>query len=100
MAFDGTGQVTIEVGAGENGFQFSPAGITVPLGTTVIWEWTGEGGGHNVSSDPDCDFGNLGSERTDEAGFTYSYTFDERGVAMYVCTPHRAQGMYGAIAVI
>jgi len=73
--------------------------MRVDVGTTVIWEWTGEGGGHNVVSEADCDFGDLESERTDEAGFTYEYTFDEEGAALYVCEPHRAQGMYGGIVV-
>ncbi|MEF8808928.1 MAG: halocyanin domain-containing protein, partial [Natronomonas sp.] len=40
-------EVTVEVGAGE-GFAFNPPTIWISPGTTVIWEWTGEGGGHNV----------------------------------------------------
>ncbi|TVT94158.1 plastocyanin/azurin family copper-binding protein, partial [Haloferax volcanii] len=46
----GQSEVTIEVGAEGNGgaLAFSPAGVWIDTGTTVTWEWTGEGGGHNV----------------------------------------------------
>lgn len=97
---DETGQdeIVIAVGAGPNGFQFGPAGVRVDAGTTVVWEWTGQGGGHNVSSEGASDF-EFESERTDEEGFTFEQTFEEEGLAAYVCTPHRAQGMYGAVVV-
>jgi len=39
--------VTVAVGA-DDGFAFEPAAICVTTGTTVVWEWTGEGGRHNV----------------------------------------------------
>jgi serine/threonine-protein kinase len=97
---DQTGQseVTVEVGAGPNGFQFAPAAISVDTGTTVTWEWTGEGGQHNVVSNGG-DYGDLESERIAEEGHTYTYTFEEAGAALYVCEPHRAQGKYGAVVV-
>jgi len=44
----GSDSVTNEVGAGE-GLAFGPAAVAVSSGTTVTWEWTGEGGSHNVS---------------------------------------------------
>jgi len=99
---DMTGQdeVTISVGAGDNGFGFGPAGVVVDSGTTVTWEWTGNGGGHNVVPEGDTDFEDFGvEERFEEEGHTESNTFEEAGVAMYVCVPHRAQGMYGAVVV-
>ena len=94
----GEDEVVVDVGAGDNGFQFAPAGIVVDAGTTVVWEWTGAGGGHNVHSEGESDF-EFESERTDEEGFTFEQTFDEEGLGAYVCTPHRAQAMYGAVAV-
>lgn len=94
----GQSEVVVEVGAGDNGFAFNPAALAVDVGTTVVWEWTGAGGGHNVSSEGESDF-DFESERTDEEGFTFEQTFDEEGLAAYVCTPHRAQGMYGAVIV-
>jgi len=97
---DATGQdeVVIDCGAGDNGFAFDPAAVRVDPGTTVTWEWTGRGGGHNVVSEPDSDF-EFESERTDEEGYSFEETLDEEGAALYVCVPHRAQGMYGGVVV-
>ena len=98
---DMTGQdeVVIETGAGENGFAFSPSGVVVSAGTNVVWEWTGEGGAHNVVSEDGSDY-EFESELTDEAGYTIEQTVDEAGAVLYACIPHRAQGMYGAVAVV
>jgi halocyanin-like protein len=103
--YDGTadkrGQdtVTITVGAqGNNGaFAFDPPAVMVSPGTEVVWEWNGEGGGHNVVSDGD---GPLDSgDPVSEAGTTYSYTFESEGMFKYVCVPHEALGMKGAVVV-
>jgi serine/threonine-protein kinase len=99
---DHTGEdsVTVEVGAGGQGFAFNAPLINVDPGTEVTWEWTGEGGGHNVSPDGDTDFEDFGSDEiVDESGHTVESTFEETGAALYVCVPHRAQGMAGGIAV-
>jgi halocyanin-like protein len=96
---DKTGQseVTITVGAeGNNGaFAFGPAAVRVDPGTTVVWEWNGKGGSHNVKADD----GSFESEMVGEQGHTFSQTFDEEGVVKYVCTPHKAMGMKGAVVV-
>ncbi|CQR50692.1 MULTISPECIES: halocyanin domain-containing protein [Haloferax] len=97
----GQSEVTIEVGAEGNGgnLAFSPAGVWIDTGTTVTWEWTGEGGGHNVvaSEGASLDSGAAVSE----AGSTYEYTFEEgdAGITKYHCVPHEALGMLGAVAV-
>ncbi|MFC7128857.1 halocyanin domain-containing protein [Haloferax chudinovii] len=97
----GESEVTIEVGAEGNGgnLAFSPAGVWIDVGTTVTWEWTGEGGGHNVvaSEGASLDSGAAVSE----AGSTYEYTFEEgdAGITKYHCVPHEALGMLGAVAV-
>ena len=98
---DMTGQdeVVIETGAGDNGFSFSPSGAVVSTGTNVVWEWTGNGGAHNVVSEDGSDY-EFESELTDEEGYTVEETVDEAGAVLYVCVPHRAQGMYGAVAVV
>ena len=96
----GESEVVIETGAGDNGFSFSPPAIEVDPGTNIVWEWTGEGGGHNVSPNGPTDFEGFGSEEiVDEAGYTVEATFEETGAALYVCVPHRAQGMFGGIAI-
>ncbi|MCL7417603.1 MAG: halocyanin domain-containing protein [Halalkalicoccus sp.] len=91
----GQGEATVQVGAGD-GFAFAPPAIWIDPGTTVIWEWTGEGGGHNVSNTGDLGFE---SDISSEAGFTFEYTFEEGGIFEYECVPHTSQGMHGGVAV-
>jgi len=97
---DATGQdeVAVSVGAEGNGgnFAFGPPAVQVDPGTTIVWEWTGEGGQHNVESEEGADFE---SELTAEAGFTFEQTFEEEGVVKYFCQPHRALGMKGVLVV-
>jgi halocyanin-like protein len=94
----GQSEVTVEVGAQGNGgaFAFEPAAVRVDPGTTVVFEWTGEGGQHNVVSE---DGESFESELTEQAGFTFEHTFEEEGVTTYFCEPHRSLGMKGAVAV-
>jgi halocyanin-like protein len=94
----GQSEVTVEVGAEGNGgaFAFEPAAVRVDPGTTVVWEWTGEGGQHNVITE---EGEQLESELVAEAGFTYEHTFEEEGVTTYYCEPHLSLGMKGAVAV-
>nr|WP_256385567.1 halocyanin domain-containing protein [Halorientalis sp. IM1011] len=95
---DRTGQdeVTIRVGAGDKGYAFDPALVVVDVGTTVRWEWTGEGGAHNVVARNDT-FDSGSPEAGDGASF--EYTFTESGSHMYGCIPHEGLGMKGAISV-
>ena len=98
---DATGQdtATVEVGVQANGgaFGFGPPAIHVDNGATVEFEWTGEGGGHNVVSDGD---GPLDSgSAVAEAGVNYEHTFEEDGIYPYVCVPHESLGMKGAVVV-
>lgn len=104
---DRTGQdaVTIRVGAGDGGLAFDPPAVVVDPGTTVTWEWTGEGGGHNVINDPEAgdaeaELFNSG-ETVNEAGFTFEHTFEEgqAGAHPYFCSPHQTLGMVGVVAV-
>jgi halocyanin-like protein len=97
---DATGQdeVTIAVGAQGNGgaFAFDPPAVQIDPGTTVVWEWTGEGQQHNVVAE---EGGEFESELTAEAGFTYERTFDSEGTIKYYCQPHRALGMKAVLVV-
>ncbi|MFC7222083.1 halocyanin domain-containing protein [Halalkalicoccus sp. GCM10025322] len=92
----GQGEATVQVGAGSDGLAFDPPGIWVDTGTTVIWEWTGEGGGHNVAA---VEGGDFASEVSSESGFTFENTFEEGGIVTYECEPHTSQGMHGGVAV-
>ncbi len=93
----GEDEVTVQVGSQANGgaFGFGPAAISVSSGTTVTWEWTGDGGSHDVQADD----GSFASELTDEAGHTFSHTFDNTGTTKYYCMPHKTMGMKGAVVV-
>jgi halocyanin-like protein len=97
---DATGQdsVTVEVGAEGNGgaFAFAPPAVAVSPGTTVTWEWTGEGGQHNVVSDSGSDFSFESELKTDGS---FEQSFEEAGVALYVCEPHESLNMNGAVVV-
>ncbi|MBV0923549.1 halocyanin domain-containing protein [Halomicroarcula limicola] len=95
----GSSEVTVTVGAQGNGgaFAFAPPAVHVDNGATVKWEWTGNGGGHNVLSEGE---GPLDSGSTvSSAGVHYEYTFEEDGIYKYFCSPHRGNGMKGAIVV-
>jgi hypothetical protein len=68
--------------------------ITIEVGDTVEWTWTG--GNHNLITSSGIETLNSGYSST--TGFTYSYTFNQIGETNYVCTPHSAN-MYGKITV-
>ncbi|WP_302080386.1 halocyanin domain-containing protein [Salinibaculum rarum] len=89
--------VTVMVGAGSNNFAFDPAAIRISTGTTVTWEWTGNGGGHNVVAEDETF--TSGDEYVSEEGYTYNYTFEETGNYNYYCQPHKGAGMKGAVIV-
>nr|WP_276239527.1 halocyanin domain-containing protein [Halobaculum sp. DT55] len=93
----GSGSVTVEVGTEANGgnYGFGPAAVRVSAGTTVTWEWTGEGASHNVVDEG----GAFESELVGEGGHTFEHTFEESGTYRYACTPHKAMGMKGVVVV-
>ncbi len=104
--FDGTvvdargqDQVSVAVGAQGNGgaFAFDPPAVHVDNGATVVWEWTGEGGGHNVVSEGEDPLDS--GEPVATEGTTYEYTFEEDGIFNYVCEPHESLGMKGSVVV-
>ncbi|WP_280536689.1 halocyanin domain-containing protein [Halopenitus sp. POP-27] len=94
----GQDEVTISVGAGD-GLAFDPTKVWIDPGTTIVWEWTGNGGDHNVHAvDGPASFE---SEITGEEGFTFEYETSEEdaGITHYQCDPHSQVGMHGGIAV-
>ena len=100
--FDGTVDLTetervaVTVGA-DGGLAFDPIAIRVDVGTTVVWEWSGHGGYHDVKSDD----GVLDSgEYTNVPGHTYEHAFDREGTYRYYCSPHRSAGMKGVVEVV
>ncbi len=90
----GNDEVSVDVGAGNSGLAFGPAAVHVDNGATVVWEWTGEGGNHNVVSEDDVF--NSGPAM---ASGTFEHTFTEDGIYPYFCSPHKTSGMLGVIVV-
>ena len=98
--YTGQDEVVVDVGAGDIGFAFAPPAIRVDAGTTVVWEWTGEGGAHNVvSEDASATQFNSG-DPIDEQGYTFEQTFESAGIQLYYCTPHKANGKIGGVEVV
>lgn len=93
----GEEEVTVEVGVGDEGYAFGPAAVQVDTGTTVMWEWTGEGGAHDVTSNDDSDFDFDSGDPAEDDEF--EHTFEDAGTGLYFCTPHQTQGMKGAVVV-
>lgn len=93
----GEDAVKIDVGAEGNGgdFAFEPPAIWVDPGTSVVWNWTGEGGLHSVVADDVFESG----VATDDPESTFTYAPEETGVIEYVCVPHEGLGMKGVVAV-
>lgn len=98
---DATGrdEITVAVGAGD-GLAFSPAAARVDAGTTVVWEWTGSGGPHNVASADGSDAAFDSGGAVSDGGTTFDQTFDAPGVQLYHCTPHQPSGMLAAVEVV
>jgi plastocyanin len=75
-------------------FEFSPASVTIPRGSTVVWRFVGPTA-HSSTSDPGSpeawDSGTLGP------GNTYSRPFNSPGSFSYHCTPHPF--MHGTVVV-
>ncbi|SEH41517.1 halocyanin domain-containing protein [Halopenitus malekzadehii] len=94
---DRTGESTVTVGVGAaGGLAFGPAAVRVSAGTEVVWDWTGEGGQHNVVEEN----GRFESDLYREAGSTFTHVFETAGTYRYICTPHQASGMRGAVEVV
>lgn len=84
---------------------FTPAAVTVPVGSTVRWVWLK--GGHTVTGGTGC--GNYSgwcsptdascnSAPNSSQGATYDHTFGTAGVHPYYCRPHCSM-MKGTVTV-
>ncbi|GAB3027916.1 halocyanin domain-containing protein [Natronobiforma cellulositropha] len=93
--YTGESEVTVMNGAGGNNMRYDPPAIVVDEGTTVVWEWTGDGGGHDVTHED----GEFESDMLTNAGDTFEHTFDEAGTYRYYCSPHVTLGQKGVVVV-
>jgi plastocyanin len=73
-------------------FKFDPADITVPPGTTIVWDWKGKDK-HSVTADD----GSFDSGTKTGQGLRWDHRFDEPGDYPYTCTPHNT--MTGTVHV-
>jgi plastocyanin len=73
---------------------FTPAAITVALGTVVTWEWQGATSLHNVTFSTAGAPTNIG----DMASGSAQRTFNTAGTFNYSCTNH-PPGMTGSVTV-
>lgn len=76
------------------GTSFSPATVTIDVGTTV--RWVNGGGDHTVTPD-----GHTQWTRAvlSSGGQPFSHTFNTPGTYQYYCEPHESAGMTGTITV-
>jgi halocyanin-like protein len=101
---DMRGEETVTVSVGESGnggaYAFSPAGLWIDPGTTVQFEWTGEGAAHNVVADSGpADLSSGDPVEATGVEYEYEFTEEDGGITQYLCEPHAGLGMQGAIAV-
>jgi plastocyanin len=88
--------------------RFAPSGVTIPLGSTVVWQ-NASTGRHTATCDPA-----LAEAAADVVlpagaaawgsgdlytGQTWEHTFTTPGTYLYFCRHHEREGMLGTIAV-
>ncbi|MEN8006388.1 MAG: plastocyanin/azurin family copper-binding protein [Candidatus Krumholzibacteriota bacterium] len=84
----------------QDGLTFSPAEITIEIGDTVEWIWSG--GSHTVTSGTnlsDPEVGMLFDEALSSGNPTVSHTFIQVGSQDYFCRPHLNFGMTGTVII-
>ena len=88
-------QIQLRNDGGNN--RFEPANVTIPVGTTVTWNWVG--GIHNVMPTGNPAF--TGSGNPISAPHAFSHTFSSPGTYVYFCIVHgsASAGMRGTIVV-
>ena len=95
----GQDEVSVAVGA-DDGYAFDPATIWVSPGTTIVWEWTGQGNAHNVKANEGlAGFDSGSAEEGEDVTYEYEVTEEDAGITTYYCAPHESQGMKGGVAV-
>ena len=90
--------VAATVQVNQIGTSFQPNDITINVGDTVEWVWSG--GIHTVTSGTGSADPNVGSLFDDPlAGSNFSYTFNSVGDFDYFCRPHELFDMKGIVRV-
>src|SRR3954470_10357840 len=71
---------------------FTPATLSVAVGSTVTWQWSSAGVVHNVTFDDAVTSG-------DRSTGSFPRTFSAAGTYPYHCTIHGSLGMTGTVTV-
>lgn len=80
------------------GNSFSPRGLTISEGDTVVW--TNKGNMiHTSTSGTNCDPDGTWDSGSLSPGESFSYVFSTEGTFDYLCIPHCEVGMTGSIKV-
>lgn len=77
---------------------FSPASLTVPVGSTVTWTWATGASNHNVIGDDGANPPSSGAPTN--APHSYAFTFGTAGTFRYHCGVHGAAGGSGMAGTI
>lgn len=84
----------------QSGNSFSPRDLTIAVGDTVEWVWTG--GSHTVTSGASSSADDVG-ERFDallgSSAPLFSFTFTQAGLVPYFCRFHEFSDMKGTVTV-
>ena len=90
------------VGVDDAALKFKPETITVSVGDTVVWDFTGTTTVHNVVSENDVAADPAWKDYATPPATTgqFRYTFTQVGEYEYLCDLHRLQGMAGKVKVV
>ena len=92
----GDGGTSLAVTVSNN--TFSPASLTVPVGSTVTWTWANGASNHNVIGDDGANPPSSGAPSN--APHSYAFTFSTAGTFRYHCGVHGAAGGSGMAGTI
>ncbi len=87
--------VSVKISGASGSFSFSPASVTVPVGTTIVWT-NDSASAHTVTSDTGDAF-TWDSSAVSSGGGTFSETFTKAGTFPYHCSFHPS--MHGTVIV-
>jgi len=85
----------------QEGLTWNPSEITIEVGDTVEWIWSG--GSHTVTSGTDLgdpEVGQLFDTPLNSSNTSVSFTFTQVGAQDFFCRPHLNFGMTGTVNII
>lgn len=96
---DRTGQEEVRISVGADGGQaYDPPAVRVDSETRIVWEWTGDGGTHDVIAADESDL-EVFSQQHSAPASTFEREYEDSGILLYYCQIHENDGMHGAVIV-